>query len=316
MLVKAFLTSLIGRAVHSGNRYSLEKAPMQGGADMKNYFLEIEDSAMEEWRKGNPLKWIGICTNDIVYIDPALNAPIVGRPAFAKYIKALEGKIFYDGSEYVRPHVAVYGDLAVLTYNYHSLSKDPAGINQRTSFWNTTEVYLLKMGEWKIIHTHRSYIGHRLPESLVMTIPVLEKEAKPLVGEAAEIMRLEIGALERWRNGDPTGALEISAPDVTYFDSDTSTRLNGLPELKKEYDKITGKFHYDSMEFICPRFYICGVAVILFYQFFATTLNPDGTIKERTPWNCTKVYAKSAGGWKTVHSHWSLIKGWRKDGGV
>jgi len=44
-----------------------------------------------------------------------------------------------------------------------------------SSFWNTTEVYRLIAGEWKIVHTHWSYIQHSLPESLEMTIPILKK---------------------------------------------------------------------------------------------------------------------------------------------
>lgn len=81
--------------------------------------------------------------------------------------------------------------------------------------------------EWKIIHTHWSYIQHNLPESLEVTIPVLMKDDKPFGGTAAEILRLETRALERWRKGDPSGGLEISEPEITYFDSDTPARLNG-----------------------------------------------------------------------------------------
>jgi len=44
--------------------------------------------------------------------------------------------------------------------------------------------------------------------------------------------------------------------------------------------------------------------------------NPDGTVKSRRPWNCTEVYARTAGGWKIVHTHWSLINGEREGGGI
>jgi hypothetical protein len=35
---------------------------------------------------------------------------------------------------------------------------------------------------------------------------------------AEEVINLERNALERWGQGDPDGYLEISAPDVVYFD--------------------------------------------------------------------------------------------------
>lgn len=286
-----------------------------GEASMKERILAIEDSAMEEWRQGNPMRWVEISADDVVYVDPALAAPVVGKAAYRAYLEPLVGKVHYDGSEYVSPRVAVYGDLAVLTYNYHSLRKDSAGQSRRNSFWNTTEVYRQTGGEWRIVHTHWSFIGHGLPESLEMTIPVLAKE-EPLSGAAAEIMRLERGALERWRKGDPTGVLERSAEEVTHFDDDTPTRLDGLVELKKKHEKVAGKVRYDAMEFVRPRFWVGTDAVVLFYQLLSTTLDPDGTVRARTPWNCTEVYAKTPAGWRVVHSHWSLVRGARADGGV
>jgi hypothetical protein len=71
-----------------------------------------------------------------------LNAPIVGKKAYLAYLEPLQGKIFYDASEYVSPRVEFYGKTAVLTYNYHSLLKKPDGQFERTSFWNTTEVQI------------------------------------------------------------------------------------------------------------------------------------------------------------------------------
>jgi len=319
---KRFIKKAIWVSVLSGLLLFLKPWPAigylleEGDDSMKDKIMKIEDSAMEEWRKGNPMKWIDIAADDVIYIDPGLNTPVVGKTAYFQYLEPFKGKLFYDASEYVEPRVAVYGSTAVLTYNYHSLNKDQSGRLQRTSFWNTTEIYRLIEGEWKIIHTHWSYIQHHLPESLEVKIPVLTKGTDPLRGSAAEIMRLETGAMEKWRNGDPGGFLNLCAPDVTYFDSGTARRLNGYQELKKEYDRRVGKIHYDVMEFAGPRLQVFEDTVILFYQFFSTTLNPDGTIKSRTPWNCTEVYAKTDGGWKIVHTHWSYISGQREDGGV
>jgi len=288
----------------------------KGDSPVTDKIMKLEDSAMEEWRKGNPMRWAEISADDVVYVDPGLDAPIVGKKAYIQYLEPLKGKILYDASEYVNPRVAVYGNTAVLTYNYHSLTKDGNGQLQRTSFWNTTEVYRLIGDEWKIIHTHWSYIQHHLPESLEVKIPVLTKGTGPLAGTAAEIMRLETAAMERWRKGDPYGFLDISAPDITYFDTGTPARLNGLTELKKEYDKRAGKIHYDVMEFVDPRLQVFEDSAVLFYRFFSTTLNPDGTIKSRTPWNATEVYAKTGDGWKIVHTHWSFINGQREGGGI
>lgn len=283
---------------------------------MMDRILKIEDSAMEEWRKGNPMRWIEISADDIIYMDPGLNAPIVGKKAYIQYLEPLKGRVAYDASEYVNPRVAVYGDTAVLTYNYHSLQKGKDGRPQRTSFWNTTEVYRLIEGEWKIIHTHWSYIQHHRPANVEVKVPVPTKEPAPLSASAAEIMRLETEAMGRWRKGDPYGFLEISAPEVTYFDTGTPGRLNGRAELKKEYDKRVGMVHYDVMDFIDPRILAFEDSAVLFYNFLSTALKPDGAVNSRTPWNCTEVFAKTANGWKIVHTHWSYTKGEREGAGI
>jgi ketosteroid isomerase-like protein len=125
------------------------------------------------------------------------------------------------------------------------------------------------------------------------------------------ILSLEKGAMERWRKGDPWGFIEIYAPDVTYFDTGTPQRLNGLGALRAELAQREGKIHYDVMEFIASRIQVQENAAVLTYRFFSTQLNPDGSISNRIPWNCSEVYVRMDGQWRIVHNHWSYIKGER-----
>jgi ketosteroid isomerase-like protein len=130
-------------------------------------------------------------------------------------------------------------------------------------------------------------------------------------GVLGQVMALESAAMERWRKGDPWGFTEISTPDVTYFDTGTPQRLNGLDALKTLYAEWEGQIHYDVMEFIDPRVQIHGDMVVLTYRFFSTQLTPDGSISSRTPWNCSEVFVRIEGQWSIIHTHWSYIKGER-----
>jgi hypothetical protein len=47
------------------------------------------------------------------------------------------------------------------------------------------------------------------------------------------IIALERAALERWGQGDPSGFLEICAPDVVYFDPHLEMRLDGREALSE-----------------------------------------------------------------------------------
>ncbi len=311
--------ALILAAVAGGGPLSAEEliAPDLNGPDTPaNTIFRLENDAMEQWRQGNPLRWVEISTDDVIYVDPSLAAPVVGTKAYREYLTPLLGKIHYDASEFVEPRVALAGDLAVLTYNYNSLRRGADGTMQRTSFWNTTQVYVRRAGTWKIIHSHWSYIGHHQPAEIKVPLPITAKPAE-LAPAAAEIVALEKAALKRWRQGDPDEFLALSVPQVTYFDPILPGRLAGIARLTEFYNGMRGKGGGSAaIDIIEPRVDIVGDAALLTYRFLWAGLDADGTVTARSPWNCTEVYFRLAGQWRIIHTHWSLIGGERADGGV
>ncbi len=131
--------------------------------EITKHLFSLEDGAMERWRKGDPWGWIEISSEDVTYFDPTLEAPIVGLEALKAYYANIEGKITYEGSEYLQPQVQVYGDTAVLSYRYLSTNIGENGTPAHRTRWNCTEVYAKIDNKWKIVHTHWSYNGGREP---------------------------------------------------------------------------------------------------------------------------------------------------------
>lgn len=138
---------------------SLQSATKTGDRSMEEIIMSLENGAMERWRRGDPLGWAEISAEEITYIDPGLTKPIEGLEAYKDYLKQFEGKIDYQISEFIDPKIKRYGDLAVLTYNYRDAQTGENGSIIDQSVWNTTEVYCLMGGKWKIVHTHWSYIN-------------------------------------------------------------------------------------------------------------------------------------------------------------
>jgi ketosteroid isomerase-like protein len=305
MLVQGLLMTGLSMTIflHASPQQSEKK----GEIVSKEEIMALENGAMERWRRGDPWGWTEISAAEVTYVDPGIVKPVIGLEEYKAYLKQIEGKVKYEISEFVEPRVARYGDVAVLTYNYRDGNPGEDGQASLTH-WNTTEVYCRLDGRWRIIHTHWSYIDHKRPARMEVPVPVTHPPEQ-ITGVAGELLALEAVAMERWRKGDPDGFLEISAPEVTYFDSGTPRRLDGLAALKAEYEPRRGRIHFDVMEFIDPVVQVHGDAAVLFYRFFSTDLNPDGTVAGRTPWNCTEVYAKKDGKWMIVHTHWSYIKG-------
>ncbi len=270
--------------------------------------MRLEDGAMERWRQGDPMGWAEIAAPEVTYVDPGLTRPIVGHEAYTQYLEPLKGKISYGGSEYARPKAPVYGDVAVLTYNYRGTTRKPDGTVERYAPWNTTEVYARLEGEWKIIHTHWSYLEAQLPDRIEVPVPVEASPTAP-AGVLAELLAVESATMERYRKGDATAFCAISVPAVTYFDPSTPRRLDGLVELKEHMTRQADPTRYHVVEILEPRAQVHGETAVLFYRFLVTTLRPDGSVAGRQAWNHTEVFIKKHGQWRIVHTHRSRIGG-------
>jgi ketosteroid isomerase-like protein len=118
-----------------------------------------------------------------------------------------------------------------------------------------------------------------------------------------EIVALERAALVRWCSGDPSGFLEICAPDVVYFDPFTARRLDGLDALTPYYEAIRGKVRAARFEILNPLVQRVGDLAVLTFNFVSYGGNEDAF-----RWNCTEAYRRSGGQWRIIQTHWSFTE--------
>lgn len=116
------------------------------------------------------------------------------------------------------------------------------------------------------------------------------------------LIALESAALRRWGNGDPSGFLEICAPDVVYFDPYQEKRIDGIEALTQCYKSIWGQIHFDRFELLNPCVQIGGELAVLTFNYVSFT--GDKTSR----WNCTEVYRHGEGVWKIIQTHWSYTR--------
>ncbi len=116
------------------------------------------------------------------------------------------------------------------------------------------------------------------------------------------IIAMECAALDRWGNGDPSGFLEISAPDIVYFDPYRARRVDGLEALTALYKELWGKIHLDRFELLNPLVQVVGDAAVLTFNYVSYT----GEKEDR--WNCTEVYRRDGERWRIIQTHWSYTQ--------
>jgi hypothetical protein len=121
---------------------------------------------------------------------------------------------------------------------------------------------------------------------------------------AEVIAALERAALDRWGKGDPWGFTEISADEVTYFDTGTEQRVDGLEELKGLYAPREGKIKIERYDILNPRVQVHGNTAVLTFNLIDHVRTTAG-LTEEVSWNATEVYCMIDRKWKIIHTHWS-----------
>jgi ketosteroid isomerase-like protein len=126
-------------------------------SDVPATIIAMERAALDQSDRFDAEGFLKISEPGVVYIDPALEQPIVGLENLRKYYKSFGAGGTPTPGEMLNAQVQVMGDTAVLTFNYRRKDgKEPR--------WNATEVYHRTKDGWRIVHTHWSYIKPQPPK--------------------------------------------------------------------------------------------------------------------------------------------------------
>jgi ketosteroid isomerase-like protein len=120
--------------------------------------IALERAAIDRWGKGEPQGFFDIMAMDLTYFDPTTAKRVDGQDALKEYFAPFAGKIRVQKYELVDPRVQRVGNLAVLTFNLVNYGAQLDEGPKMTIRWNSTEVYQRVNGNWKIVHSHWSYL--------------------------------------------------------------------------------------------------------------------------------------------------------------
>lgn len=127
--------------------------------------IAMEKTALDRWGKGDPQGYLETYAPEITYFDPAREKRADGIQAMKDYLAPIAGKINVSRYEMIDAKVQRLGDVAVLSYQLNSHAIMPNG-SPLTVRWNSTKVYGLFDGQWKLFHDHWSFIKPELKDPL------------------------------------------------------------------------------------------------------------------------------------------------------
>jgi ketosteroid isomerase-like protein len=103
---------------------------------------------------------------DVTYFDPVQDKRVDGIEAMKKMLAPITGKITVSRFDMIDPKVQRHGDSALLTFNLVSYVTQPDGKERAIARWNSSELYGRVNGQWRIVHSHWSYIRPDLKQTV------------------------------------------------------------------------------------------------------------------------------------------------------
>lgn len=117
----------------------------------EDLILAKEKAALDRWKTGDTFGFVENAADDITYFDPEIEKRCDGIQAFRQYMASFRGTFNFPSYDLLNPNVQLYGDTGILTFNFVGHSKEG-----KLDRWNSTEVYRLIKGEWKLASSHWS----------------------------------------------------------------------------------------------------------------------------------------------------------------
>ena len=124
--------------------------------------IALEKSALDRWIVANPDGYLELAAPDITYFDPYQEKRVDGvekLKALLDPIKVIQLPFTDARYEMIAPKVQLYGDVALLTFNLINYAKLGGEVESVLTRWNSSELYRRIDGQWRLVHSHWSYLN-------------------------------------------------------------------------------------------------------------------------------------------------------------
>jgi ketosteroid isomerase-like protein len=122
------------------------------------------------------------------------------------------------------------------------------------------------------------------------------------------IVEAERQALERWRQGDPDGFLDMIADDYTYFDPTLNKRVDDYEGIREIYESVRGLIYFDGFDIIDPEIQVNGEIAVLTFNFRSYRSHGDSATQDSSGWHTTEVFRQIGDDWRLISTHWSFTQ--------
>lgn len=145
----ALLPLAIGLLLAAGQLAAAEADP----ASAEIMALARAQWSAEDQSKTAAQAWSSVA-NDYTEFNAVVPTLVEGKATAARFYDAsLQSGDKGMVSEMINPHVQIYGDTAILAYNYAGVTKDRDG-KMSPNLAKSTRVYVKQNGKWMLVHAN------------------------------------------------------------------------------------------------------------------------------------------------------------------
>lgn len=137
-------------------------AAAEPGAAAEVMALAKAQWSAEDQNKTAAQAWSSVA-DDYTEFNAVVPTLVEGKATAARFYDAsLQSGDKGMVSEMINPHVQVYGDTAILAYNYAGVTKDHSG-KMQPNLAKSTRVYVRQNGKWMLVHANFAPVVNPTP---------------------------------------------------------------------------------------------------------------------------------------------------------
>jgi len=138
-------------------------APAFAQTNSSGAAAEVMAAVKTQWdaenKRESASRAMGSIADDYTEFNPDVPVLIEGKSMAARFYDAsLQSGDKGLASEMINPHVQVYGETAILTYNFAGMTKANDG-KVNSNFAKSTRVYVKQNGRWMLVHANFAPVG-------------------------------------------------------------------------------------------------------------------------------------------------------------
>lgn len=152
--------AMVGSVILGGCEAGSEAKAPPSAESVTEDVIAVAWDGLNRLRSGDPTGITDACAESVTYFSVEQDSLLTGRQTLVEMYGPPTHQTYYDHFDLIDPQVRVYGNVAVLTFDFASYTTpDDSQLRAR---WRSTQVLTRNDTGWQIVHIHWTLLENLL----------------------------------------------------------------------------------------------------------------------------------------------------------